>query len=433
MTTPMASGSDVQPAPGVDPGGLASGVDWGGPATGSDVRERLTPPRHPLAMFVWPTAWGAVLYCATSIVIGLGALVAGVLGVLFLPWVGWATANLERGRLGLLGLPKLTPYPRFRGRYPWDPQGFGEGNIAVWGITVLFGVALLVPAAIICLPLIAFALVLVQAMAEHPWTIDVLLATVGLFIVMQVGLYVAWGLASVQAILVDLQLRPHSELAQRVDELTSSRRELVDVFAAERRRIERDLHDGAQQHLVLLSMHLGEADYALSHNQPDAARHALGAAQLSVEATLTALRETVRGIHPQILSDLGLVAAVRELAARQPLAVHVEVSGDVRPSEQVALGVYYLVSEAFTNVVKHAGATAATVRLTLGDPLEVEVYDDGRGGAHVLPGHGLSGLVERARVLGGDVWITSPPGGPTLLRASFPNPTGVRGAERPVA
>ena len=269
---------------------------------------------------------------------------------------------------------------------------------------------------------ISLATVTGRAIIRSPWTADFLLPATGLVVVLVVGLYVAWALAAAQAIIVDIQLRPHSELRQQVDELTSSRRELVDVFASERRRIEHDLHDGAQQHLVVLSMQLGEADYALDQGRIEDARRALASAQGSVEAAMTSLRETVRGIHPQLLTDRGLVAAVRELAERQPLPVQVEVGGERTPSEQLSLAAYYLVSEAFTNIVKHSGAATATVRLVLADPLLVEVYDDGRGGAEIRPGHGLSGLVERTHALGGGTWLTSPPGGPTLLRASFPNP-----------
>ena len=148
---------------------------------------------------------------------------------------------------------------------------------------------------------------------------------------------------------------------------------------------------------------------------------------------MTALRDTVRGIHPQILTDRGLASAVREVAARQPVPVRVEVTGDRQPAEPVALAVYYLVSEAFTNASKHAGATSMSLRLALADPLEVEVYDDGIGGARVVPGHGLSGLIERAEALGGACWLSSPPGGPTTVRASFPDPSSQRVVPGPEA
>lgn len=388
----------------------------------ADLRTHLAPPGNPLQIFVSPVAWRSVGYCLTSMIVGLVALFAGVVGVLVLPLVTWATANIERVRLVVLGLPRLSPLPRSRVRHPWDLRGFKDGNLAVWGITVLFGLIDLVPGSAWAAAVSSLMRSLVIVYSAPAALVDRVLSVVGLLLVLMGGLYGAWALASAQALLIDLQLRPYSELSRKVDELTTSRRELVDVFAAERRRIEHDLHDGAQQHLVLLSMQLGEADYALGDGRIEDARRALASAQESVEAATTALRETVRGIHPQLLTDRGLVAAVRELAERQPLPVQVEVSGELAPSEQLSLAVYYLVSEAFTNIVKHAGASTATVRLTLDDPLLVEVYDDGNGGAVIRPGHGLSGLVERTDALGGRTWLTSPPGGPTLLRAAFPGP-----------
>ncbi len=390
------------------------------PPPETEFRHRLVAPSNPARMLISPIGWRAVLYCFTSIVSGLAALLTGILGVMILPLVTWATANVERGRLVLLGLPRLTPLPRSRVRHPWDPRGLADGNLAVWGITILFGLVDAIPGSVLAMLALASADLLVSLIHDGQWGLQMALAAGMLTVVLVVGLYVAWALAAAQAIIVDIQLRPHSDLSRQVDELTSSRRELVDVFAAERRRIEHDLHDGAQQHLVLLSMQLGEAEYALGRDDLDGARRALQAAQSSVEAATTSLRETIRGIHPQLLTDRGLAAAVRELASRQPVGVHVEVSGDLQPTEQVSLAAYYLISEAFTNLVKHAQASTVTVRLALYDPLQLEVYDDGVGGAQVTPGHGLSGLVEWTHALGGSFWLSSPPGGPTLLRASFP-------------
>ena len=387
-----------------------------------DVRVILTPPRNPLRMLISPLGWRAVLYCATAIAVGLSALLAAIVGFFMLPLVAWATANVERARVVLLGLPRLTPLPRSGVRHPWDTQGFGEGNLAVWGLTVLFGLLDLVPG----LALSALVLGTGQwawfRISTRSLTMDTVWAVVMFLVVLIIGLYIGWALAAAQATLVDQQLRPYSELSRKVDELRESRRELVDVFAQERRRIERDLHDGAQQHLVLLSLHLGEAEYALDQGKTAEAKQALAAAQASVEAAMTALRETVRGIHPQILSDRGLAAAVHELASRQPVAVDVVVSGDAEPGEAVSLAAYYLVSEAFTNANKHSRATRYRVELQLSDPLELEVFDDGVGGARIVPGHGLSGLMERAQAVGGQCWLTSPIGGPTHLRAVFPNP-----------
>ena len=391
------------------------------PSREAAIRARLKPPPNPLRMLVSPLGWGAVAYCATAILGGMVALVAGILGIFVLPLVAWATANVEAFRLRLLGLHRSGPLPSGPIRHPWDAAGLREGNLAVWGIAVLFALVDFLPGALLVTLVLGITTALISRIGQ-PVNADALLALGGLIVILVAGLYVAWALASVQAILVEDLVRPRAELREQVDQLTTSRRELVDVFAAERRRIERDLHDGAQQHLVLLSMQLGEVEFALERARPDAVRDALAAAHASMEAAMISLRDTVRGIHPQILTDRGLAAAVTELAERQPMPVNVGITGSRQPSEQLALSAYYLVSEAFTNAVKHAGAGMVTVRLDLGDPLQVEVYDDGVGGAVVRPGHGLSGMIERVQTFGGACWVSSPPGGPTLIRASFPNP-----------
>ncbi len=391
------------------------------PSREAAIRARLKPPPNPLRMLVSPLGWGAVAYCATAILGGMVALVAGILGIFVLPLVAWATANVEAFRLRLLGLHRSGPLPSGPIRHPWDAAGLREGNLAVWGIAVLFALVDFLPGALLVTLVLGITTALISRIGQ-PVNADALLALGGLIVILVAGLYVAWALASVQAILVEDLVRPRAELREQVDQLTTSRRELVDVFAAERRRIERDLHDGAQQHLVLVSMQLGEAEFALERARPDAVRDALAAAHASMEAAMISLRDTVRGIHPQILTDRGLAAAVTELAERQPMPVNVGITGSRQPSEQLALSAYYLVSEAFTNAVKHAGAGTVTVRLDLGDPLQVEVYDDGVGGAVVRPGHGLSGMIERVQTFGGACWVSSPPGGPTLIRASFPNP-----------
>ncbi|HMQ37196.1 MAG TPA: histidine kinase, partial [Micropruina sp.] len=318
------------------------------------VRARLKPPPNPLRMLISPLGWGAVAYCASAIVGGILALVAGILGVFVLPLVAWITADMEARRLRLLGLRREGPLPSGPIRHPWDANGLREGNLAVWGIAVLFALVDFLPGALLVTLVLGLTTQLVQGVLIG---VDVYLVGFGLLVVLVAGLYVAWALATVQAILVEDLVRPRAELREQVDQLTTSRRELVDVFAAERRRIERDLHDGAQQQLVLLSMQLGEAEYALDTGRPEAVREALTAARSSMETAMTSLRETVRGIHPQILTDRGLADAVRELAERQPVPVTVAISGDRRPAEQLALAAYYLVSEAFTNAVKHAVAS----------------------------------------------------------------------------
>lgn len=213
-----------------------------------------------------------------------------------------------------------------------------------------------------------------------------------------------------------------------VRELRSSRLEIVHAFEIERRRIERDLHDGAQQHLVASSLQIGEAVLLLSQDAEHGrggrgavALDLLGRAQDATDAALAALRATVAGIHPTVLSDLGLEAAVRDLAQRSAPAVDVRVPHPL-PSlpEPVAAAAYFLVAEALTNVAKHAPDAGVTVLLACDDDLRVSVVDDGPGGAVVRPGHGLAGMAERLAAFGGQLQVSSPQGGPTSLHAHIP-------------
>jgi len=211
-------------------------------------------------------------------------------------------------------------------------------------------------------------------------------------------------------------------LTRRVDELTASRTRLVDAFEAERRRIERDLHDGAQQHLVLLTMNLGLLEAELGTGNPPASALITEARQQARQA-LVAIREQIRGIHPQILTDLGLRAALGELAERCPVPVDIDLSLTGRLPDAVESTAYFVVSEALTNAVRHAAADRITITGGLsGDRLIVTVTDDGRGGADPGRGTGLRGLVDRAAVLAGTLVVASPAGGPTSLRVELPCP-----------
>jgi signal transduction histidine kinase len=209
-------------------------------------------------------------------------------------------------------------------------------------------------------------------------------------------------------------------LTQQVDELTASRTRLVDAFEAERRRIERDLHDGAQQHLVLLTMNLGLLEAELGTGNP-AAGTLVTEARRQARQALVAIREQIRGIHPQILTDLGLRAAIGELAERCPVPVDIGLVLTGRLPAAVESTAYFVVAEAVTNAVRHAAAGRITVTGGLaGDRLIVTVTDDGRGGADPGRGTGLRGLVDRAAVMAGTLVVTSPAGGPTSLRVELP-------------
>ena len=216
------------------------------------------------------------------------------------------------------------------------------------------------------------------------------------------------------------------ELALRLESLTRSRADIVAATDAERRRIERDLHDGAQQRLVSLAMNLGMARARFT-SAPGPVRQAIADAHDEAVLALSEMREFIRGLHPAVLNDRGLDAALSGLAARAPLPVRLSVDAARPASPSVEAVAYFIVSEALTNVVKHAQATQAEVTVTRhGDVLRIAVTDDGSGGA-VPPegdgagaGTGLRGLAQRAAAVDGTLTIDSPPGGPTVIAAELP-------------
>jgi signal transduction histidine kinase len=194
----------------------------------------------------------------------------------------------------------------------------------------------------------------------------------------------------------------------------------VDAFEAERRRIERDLHDGAQHRLTSLTLQLGMARLDVPTDSPAAGP--LAQAHDEAKELMVVLRELIHGIRPQALADLGLPAALRELTARSPLPVTVTVAeGLRRPAAHLESTAYFAASEGLANVVKHAGATRADLLLAqAGDMLVLEVRDDGHGGADPAYGTGLTGLADRVAAVGGRLLLASPAGGPTLVRVELP-------------
>ena len=232
------------------------------------------------------------------------------------------------------------------------------------------------------------------------------------------------GLASIDRTLIRSMLSPspNALLTQRVEELTVSRDASVEGAALELRRIERDLHDGAQQRLVSLAMNLGIAnDRLASGADPETAAALVGRAHDEAKQAITELREIVRGIHPAVLTDRGLDAALSALAARSPVPISVDVAITARPPANVEGAAYYVVAEAMANIAKHSRATRASVRVEqLGSRLIIDVRDDGRGGAVESPTGGLAGLRDRVVALEGTLRLTSPEGGPTELRVELP-------------
>ena len=231
--------------------------------------------------------------------------------------------------------------------------------------------------------------------------------------------WLARGVAAVQVAMARLLLEQgeRERLTARVGALEETRAGMVAAADAERRRIERDLHDGAQQRLVALAMTLGRAK---ATEDPALARTLVGEAHGEAKEALVELRNLARGIHPAVLTDRGLDAAVSALAARCPIPVAVDVDLPHRASAHSEAIAYFVVAEALTNVAKHAEATRAWLTVEyLGDRLVVEILDNGRGGA-LGTGIGISGLRDRVRAVDGDLHLSSPPGGGTTLRVELP-------------
>jgi signal transduction histidine kinase len=249
-----------------------------------------------------------------------------------------------------------------------------------------------------------------------------LAALVGLVGLALIAPWTSTAMAAIDAATVRTLLGPSREtrLEAEVSRIEASRQAAVGSAEAERRRIERDLHDGAQQRLVALAMDLGMARERFDAD-PEQSRRLVAEAHEEAKAALTELRDLVRGFHPAILEDRGLDAALSAVVARCPVPVQLEIDVPVRPSPVVESAAYFVVTEALTNVAKHSGATGARVSIARrGDRLAIDVTDDGRGGADPAAGSGLRGLAERVQSLGGWMQVLSPPGGPTSVLVEMP-------------
>jgi signal transduction histidine kinase len=218
-----------------------------------------------------------------------------------------------------------------------------------------------------------------------------------------------------------------AELRASVKELRASRARIVNTADAARRAIERDLHDGAQQELVALALSLRLARTRVERDPAEAAK-LLDAATRDLQAALQSLRELARGIHPAVLSDHGLGAALQALAQRFPFPVEIAAVPDERLPDAVEAAAYFVVAEAITNVARYAHANVATVSVErAGDDLVVTVTDDGIGGADPTAGSGLRGLADRVAALEGRLSVDSPAGRGTTVRATIPCPSSTPG------
>ncbi|MGX1756966.1 sensor histidine kinase [Streptomyces lydicus] len=240
----------------------------------------------------------------------------------------------------------------------------------------------------------------------------------GLLLVLA-GPWVIHGLTQVDRVMVHGLLGP-SSLAARASQLESDRGVVVDTAAADLRRIERDLHDGAQARLASLALDLGLAKEKLAED-PQAAARMVDEAHGEVKTALQELRDLARGIHPAILTDRGLGPALSALSARCTVPVTVTVDLDRRPAAAIEGLAYFTASELLRNVSRHSGAAGATLDVWhTADRLMVLVADNGRGGAHTGPGTGLAALAERLAAVDGLLLVDSPSGGPTCVTAELP-------------
>ncbi|MFJ8439496.1 sensor histidine kinase [Kitasatospora griseola] len=408
--------------------------------------------RRPLRFLVsgWPwRAWALLLSGAVQGVLVLLVLAVGLAVGVALSAVGIGLAVLagtavlgvpvgavERHRLRLVEpVPFADPHrtaarhwlrTRLRERATWRELGYTAVLSTVFsavGLVFAAGIAfclMLLAAPVFIWAVSPDTVMLMPGRAVSGPADGIAASAVGL-LGLAVAAYSGALLAGAQVRLARLLLTVREQdLGAQVVELTRSRARLADAFEAERRRIERDLHDGAQQQLVALGMTLGLAELELRGQDGPAAAlvtRARGEARLALDQ----LRALVRGIHPQVLTDHGLPAAVAELALRHPVPVLVDLELPRRLPGPVESAAYFTVTEALTNAAKHSGADEIAVRGALdGDTLLLSVTDNGRGGADPATGAGLQGLADRVAILKGRLTVTSPVGGPTRLHLEVP-------------
>jgi signal transduction histidine kinase len=294
------------------------------------------------------------------------------------------------------------------------PLGVAEGFVvtAAWsGVLALLG-----------LPLVSWWLLHKwHASAPVPYLGEMIAGAVLGLLLLPVAARLTQGLASLDIAVARYLIGPggSTDQTERITELEQSRARVVDAAEAERRRIERDLHDGAQQRLVSLAMNLGRAKARFA-DDPDGAREIIDQAHTEAKEALAELRNLVRGVHPPVLADRGLDAAISGLAALCPVPVTVRADTGPRPPVSAEAIAYFVVAEALTNVAKHAHASRAEVSVTRhGDVLRVLIRDDGVGGADPR-GQGLAGLADRLAGVDGRLLVRSPDGGPTVIEAELP-------------
>jgi signal transduction histidine kinase len=407
---------------------------------------------------VSPRTWLAAISHLAGVLIGLPACFVIAFGVAFgfgftpfaligLPLLGitlrlaeWL-AREERARFAFLLGARLPAWPRrasagyrwgviprartLRARATWGTVGYAllRPVVSAVALTLVLG-AWTIGLVMVTLPAYNGALPGGSAVIDGTairGAVPMLVSVIGGFALLIAGSQLSLGFAALDVKLARWLLSPRTDLAARVSELEASRERVVDAAEAERRRIERDLHDGAQQRLVALAMELGRAKARFA-DDVDAARLLVDQAHVQAKEALTELRNLVRGVHPPVLTERGLDAALSGLTALCPVPVDIKVDVPVRPKASVEAVAYFVVAEALTNVAKHSRASRARVIVEgHGYPgtLTVIVSDDGIGGADAR-GAGLTGLADRVSGVDGNILIESPSGGPTIIAVELP-------------
>jgi signal transduction histidine kinase len=428
------------------------------------VANRRAPARRYHRVPWSPHVWGQLLYQTGGIPALLVApLVAAGASVTIAPGRGTVEKDLlpglvivffavplltsvQRHRLRVTTGVVIAPQPVIARRLSWPGIVAAARSQATWrqlGYHLLAGPVVAVAAVAafgVWLAGVLFSFVYVYAWTLYPWSllsrgqswppgghlarldipVDVYLTVTGMALLAAAPwVTAAVGALDAGAARVLLGTSRVEELEHRVEQLAQTRAGVVDAADAERRRIERDLHDGTQQRLVSLAMRLGMA----RANPADAAQahQVIAEAHEEAKAALTELRNLVRGLHPAVLEDRGLDAALSGVAARMPIPVRLTVDVARRPSPTIEAIAYFVVSEGLANITKHAQASQAEVFVQrAGDRLHIIVSDDGIGGADPARGTGLAGLANRAGSVDGTFDVFSPPAGPTLLTVDLP-------------
>jgi signal transduction histidine kinase len=371
-----------------------------------------------------------------STAVGLVIVWIGLpLGVLVAYGDRW-WCGIERNRVAtVLRRPVHAPYvtPRGEGRVRRWLSVLGDRQTWLDGLWMFLALPLGIVGFVVAVTVWSVVLALLSGpiwiWSAGGWVTrhDVLLSIVSPFVAVPAAVIAAWlvrGLASGRAGLAALTLAPGRAevLERRVRTLSETRAGAVDAAVSELQRVERDLHDGAQARLVALAMDLGLAEQRLAHADADTALEHVANARGQARAAMAELRDLVRGIGPSILQDRGLDAALTALVAGRnpPVDLRVELRGGQVGAREIAA--YFVVAETLANARKHARATQITVR-AWEDPdqqLLLEIADDGVGGADPEAGSGLAGLRKRVAALDGTLTVSSPPGGPTVVRAELP-------------